>query len=289
MDYVGRFAPSPTGPLHFGSLVAALGSYLDARSCNGDWLLRIEDLDPPRESKQAPAIITEQLRRFGMHWDGDILYQSTRLDAYSEALSDLDAKHLTFPCTCSRKSITDIYPGHCRHRKPPERQDFSIRLAVPAEVVSIEDRRLGNQRWQLERDVGDFIIKRKDGLFAYQLAVVVDDIYQNVTHIVRGIDLLDSTPRQLAIYRSLGVQAPNYLHIPIVVDKQDVKLSKQTGASPAPTTQPVSTLRSALKILGQNPQNDAQNVADLLARATDNWDTSRIPAQDEIRVPDVYR
>lgn len=290
MGYVGRFAPSPTGPLHYGSLVAALASYLDARANNGAWLLRIEDLDPPRESAEAPGQITTQLTAFGLHWDGDILFQSTRLQVYSEVVSRLTRQGLTYHCTCSRKQTPPVYPGTCRGRTtPPAGRTTALRIQLPDSEVVTNDRRLGRLAWHLTSDVGDFIIRRKDGLDAYQLAVVVDDIYQQVTHVVRGVDLLDSTPRQLALYNLLGITPPVYLHIPIIVDGDGDKLSKQTRAAPVPTSDPMATLRHALGNLGQSAQPAARDVAELLARATENWDTSLLPAQENITVPDGYR
>ncbi len=283
MTYIGRFAPSPTGPLHYGSIIAALASYLDARANNGAWLLRIEDLDPPRESAEAPSQIIQQLRAFELNWDADVLYQSTRLTSYAHAMDMLD-QH-TYACTCSRKSFSGVYPGRCRSRRQPTNQPFAVRLRVPTETVAIDDIHLGHLSWHLENEVGDFIVRRKDTLFAYQLAVVVDDIHQHITRIVRGADLLDSTPRQLALYSLLGASPPEYMHIPVVVDAEGDKLSKQTGAAPVSTTDPMSTLRSALTTLGQSPQSDANNVPDLLARAADNWDTSRIPHGRNIHVP----
>ena len=199
MSYVGRFAPSPTGPLHYGSFVAAIASFLDARHAGGKWLLRIEDLDPPRESMDSPREIIRQLLALGLNWDLEIIYQSSRLGSYDVALESI--QKFTFPCTCSRKEVPDIYPGTCRqskHYAPVE--PYAVRLEVPTHSVSINDRCLGLQTWNLEKEVGDFVIKRKDGLHAYQLAVVVDDIHHSVSHVVRGNDLLNSTPRQLALY-----------------------------------------------------------------------------------------
>ena len=292
MDYIGRFAPSPSGPLHFGSLVAALASYLDARSQQGTWLLRIEDLDPPRESPTAPQEIISQLKAFGLNWDGDILFQSTRLDAYQTAMTQLQLEQRTYHCTCSRKSLPTVYPGICRAQKKPLEHGgntAAIRLKLPDETLAIDDGHLGLVEWRLKQEVGDFIIKRKDGLFAYQLAVVVDDIYQGVTNVVRGIDLLDSTPRQLALYQQLHKEPPEYLHIPIVVDHEEVKLSKQTRARPVATTDALSTVRCALSILGQKTHDNIDIVGDLLVQAADNWDTSLLPERNRVTVPDAYR
>jgi len=283
--YVGRFAPSPTGPLHYGSLVAAVASYLDARHNNGVWLLRIEDLDPPRESSEAPAEIMRQLEAYGLNWDGEVLYQSTRLSAYRETLSSLEDR--SFCCNCSRKSTPSVYPGTCREKQltGDTDQPVAIRLRVPNDSLVIDDLVCGHQTWDLEKEVGDFIIRRKDGLFAYQLAVVVDDIFQEITHIVRGRDLLDSTPRQLAIYNALEHRAPTYAHLPIVVDHQHVKLSKQAHAQPISTSEPLTVLKTVLNQLGQ-PEPTADTVTDLLDEAIQNWDIQAITKSEELPEPD---
>lgn len=283
--YVGRFAPSPTGPLHYGSLVAAVASYLDARHNNGKWLLRIEDLDPPRESSEAPAEIMRQLEAYGLHWDGEVLFQSTRLPAYRDALASLYES--TFCCDCSRKTTPPVYPGTCRERRlsGDTGNPIAIRLRVPDKTVTINDLVCGHQVWDLEQEVGDFIIRRKDNLFAYQLAVVVDDIFQQVTHIIRGRDLLDSTPRQLAVYQALGQQAPTYAHLPIVVDDHRVKLSKQAHAQPISTVDPLAVLKTVLDQLGQ-PEPSADTVPALLDEAIQNWDIQAITKSAELTEPD---
>lgn len=268
--YVGRFAPSPTGPLHFGSLIAALASYLDARHQNGKWLLRIEDLDPPRESAEAPDLITEQLKAHGLTWDGDILYQSHRLAAYASALDTLSGLGLTFKCDCSRRDVGAVYPGICRDRMDVE-SPYAIRLKVDNNLVTIKDQLKGELGWQLDTEVGDFIIKRKDGLFAYQLAVVVDDAYQDVTRIVRGDDLLDSTPRQLALIRALGFRRPGYTHIPVARGADGDKLSKQTGATPIDNRSASSNLLQALEFLGQPTPPNSGSVESILQFAVDHW------------------
>ena len=287
MGYVGRFAPSPTGPLHYGSLVAALASYLDARHCQGKWLLWIEDLDPPRESISAPSEIIGQLTAFGLHWDDELLYQSNRLSAYEIALEAINT--FTFPCTCSRSSVADIYPGTCRHRnKPGPGEAYSIRLCVPEQTVSITDRALGLHTWDLENEVGDFIVKRKDGLHAYQFAVVVDDVFQSVSHIVRGNDLLDSTPRQLALYDRFKISPPAYLHIPVIVDGVGNKLSKQAHANPVATADPLNTIRNALADLGQHTHPHCTTVKELLWKAAQAWNIRSIPAVHDMPAPDEY-
>jgi len=287
MDYVGRFAPSPTGPLHYGSLVAALASFLDARHAGGKWLLRIEDLDPPRESIDAPREIIRQLLALGLQWDLDALCQSARIKSYDAALESI--KKFTFPCICSRKKVPEIYSGTCRLRGHlPLDEPYAVRLRVPKHSVSINDRGLGLQTWDLEKKVGDFIIKRKDGLYAYQLAVVVDDIHYSVSHIVRGNDLLDSTPRQLALYERFEVSPPEYLHIPIIVDELGKKLSKQAHAKPVDTSDALSTIRAALSDLGQNTHKHSSTVKELLEKAALSWNPATIPNVHDICAPNAY-
>ena len=287
MDYVGRFAPSPTGPLHYGSLVAALASFLDARHAGGKWLLRIEDLDPPRESKDAPGEIIRQLLALGLQWDLDVLYQSSRLKSYEDALESIQT--FTFPCTCSRKSVPDIYPGTCRLRDHIAPGDpHAVRLRVPKRSISTNERGLGLQTWDLEKKIGDFVIKRKDGLHSYQLAVVVDDIHYSVSHIVRGNDLLDSTPRQLALYEMFEVSPPEYLHIPVLVDKSGNKLSKQAHAKPLDTSNALTTIRNALSDLGQGTHEYSLSTKELLAKAALAWNPATIPNVHDICAPNAY-
>lgn len=286
MGYVGRFAPSPSGPLHYGSLVAALASYLDARHADGQWLLRIEDLDPPRESASAPAEILHQLKTYGLHWDGDVLYQSHRQQAYLETLGILTEQNLTYPCTCSRKQIPAIYPGTCRNGCDATKP-YAIRMRLPTLPLEINDRLRGKQQWD-PADVGDFIVRRKDQLFAYQLAVVVDDIHQGVNQIVRGIDLLDSTPRQLAIYHCLHETPPAYLHIPVITEKDGNKLSKQAHAAAIDTDRPIETLLAALTDLGQPRPTTTGGVDRILASAAAKWNIERIPKSASITVSDLF-
>ena len=262
MTYIGRYAPSPTGPLHFGSLVAAVGSYLDARAQGGRWLLRMEDLDPPREIPGAADGILKSLEAFGFEWDGEVLYQSRRHAAYAEAAAQLLATGAAFPCACTRKEIADsgvhglegpIYPGTCRHGLPPGREARALRLTAPDQVIAFEDGLQGTVSQNLARDIGDFIIRRADGIHAYQLAVVVDDAFQGVNHVVRGADLLLSTPRQLWLQELLGLTRPSYLHLPVAVNPAGEKLSKQTHARPVSDTQPGHGLWAALVYLRQEP------------------------------------
>lgn len=240
--YRGRFAPSPTGPLHFGSLVAAMASYLDARVHQGQWLVRIEDLDFDRNVQDADTAILHTLQRCGMQWDEDVVWQSERTQHYQAALQSLDTR--VFPCSCSRKEIADsrlragqqdqqIYPGTCRHGSASGKPARSYRLRVPdgdAAMFTFEDRFLGKQSQNLATEVGDFVLKRADGFWAYQLAVVVDDALQEITHVVRGSDLLDSTARQIYLQKLLELPTPTYLHLPVVLSANGEKLSKQTGA-----------------------------------------------------------
>ena len=277
--YVGRFAPSPTGPLHFGSLVAALASWLDARAAEGRWLVRIEDLDVPRTQPGAADDILRTLDRLGLGWDGAVLYQSQRSASYQAALASLD----TYWCGCTRREIADsslgratdgaqIYPGTCRTGLAAGKTPRALRLRTGSEEIAFTDRVQGPQRQVLEREIGDFVLLRADGQFAYQLAVVVDDAEQGVTDVVRGADLLDSTPRQIYLQRSLGYATPRYLHVPAAVNAAGDKLSKQTGARPVNTARKSEELRRALVLLGQPESED-------LAQALKNWQPSLIPAR----------
>ncbi|MCU6498645.1 tRNA glutamyl-Q(34) synthetase GluQRS [Rugamonas sp. A1-17] len=274
--YIGRFAPSPTGPLHIGSLVAAIASYLDAKVHHGQWLVRIEDVDGDRNVAGADEHILASLRRCGMHWDGDVTWQSQRTELYRQALQQLG--ELVYPCGCSRKEIADsqlsltgrqaqalIYPGTCRHGLAPGKSARALRLKVPRSphcMLQFNDRWAGPVSQDLTDDVGDFVIKRADGFWAYQLAVVVDDGAQGVTDIVRGADLLDSTPRQLYLQQVLGLPRPSYLHVPVVVNELGEKLSKQTGAmafdnGAAPQQLLQDAMLPAARFLGMELQADS--------------------------------
>jgi len=277
--YVGRFAPSPTGPLHFGSLVAALASWLDARAAGGRWRVRIEDLDTPRALPGAADEILRTLERLGLGWDGPVVYQSRRAASYQAALESLD----TYWCGCTRREIADssvgrasdgaqIYPGTCRGGLSPGKTPRALRLRTGAEEIAFTDRVQGRQRQILEREIGDFVLLRADGQFAYQLAVVVDDAEQGVSDVVRGADLLDSTPRQIYLQRRLGHPTPRYLHVPAAVNAAGEKLSKQTGARAVDTGRKGDELRHALAFLGQPETDD-------LAQAVKNWQPTLIPAR----------
>jgi glutamyl-Q tRNA(Asp) synthetase len=284
VNYVGRFAPSPTGALHFGSVVAALASYLDARHHHGKWLLRIEDLDPPREQPEAPGLIIEQLKHMGFRWDGEVSYQSQHLSKYDDYLNQLQRAGKLFPCTCSRKSFDKVYPGTCRNRDRPDGDPFAIRLQVIDAQVSFDDLILGPQTFDLENDIGDFVLKRKDGLFAYQLAVVADDHDQHITHIIRGADLLDSTPRQSYLAQCLNFETPQFGHIPVMVDSSGHKLSKQAHARPIALDESNHILKLALQVLGQPAPDESDNRV-LLESAALQWSLGRIPSQLSIPSP----
>lgn len=297
--YRGRFAPSPTGPLHAGSLVAALGSWLDARQNQGEWLLRIEDLDTPRCIPGADQEILRQLIACGLSWDEEPTWQSKRQERYKRVLERLNGLQIVYPCTCSRQSITNtleargvitprnqemVYPGTCRPQDIPTYKDESVlldgvawRLALPPDLsLHFEDLALGKQSQDLNREVGDFVLRRRDGVFTYQLAVVVDDAEQGITHIVRGADLLNNTARQIHLQDVLGYSTPNYLHLPLVLDEYGEKLSKQTLASGIQTEsaqQALQELRKAAGHLGLRdlPDGKDTSIAEWLLAATQAW------------------
>jgi glutamyl-Q tRNA(Asp) synthetase len=234
-------------------LVAAVGSYLDAKKQDGEWLVRMEDIDTPRVVPGAADAILRALEKFGFEWYGPVLWQSSRLAAYEEALDQLKLHNLVFRCGCSRKDVAGPYPGTCRQGFSGSRETPAWRLRVPDGIVTFEDRRLGRQSQDVEREVGDFVLKRADGLFAYQLAVVVDDADQHITDVVRGEDLLDSTPRQIILQQALRLDTPRYLHLPLVVNPDGQKLSKQTGAPAVDDSNPHVELRRAMEFLGLKP------------------------------------
>jgi glutamyl-Q tRNA(Asp) synthetase len=286
--YVGRFAPTPSGPLHEGSLVAALASWLDARAQRGRWLVRIEDLDTPRNELGAEQIILGQLAICGLVSDEEPMVQSTRLAAYEEALVQIAEAGQVYPCGCSRREVEQVlvtlgflqerdeervYPGTCRAglRGKPARA-MRVLTVLGSEDITIRwtDRRLGRQRQNLTREVGDFIVKRADGIFAYQLAVVVDDAFQGITHVVRGEDLADNTPRQIHLQRLMGLPQPVYLHTPLVMGIDGHKLSKQNGAIALDVSDPVAALQKAAAVL-QLPRIEALSVSEWLTAATRAW------------------
>ena len=311
-QYRGRFAPSPTGALHFGSLVAAVGSYLEAKSRGGQWLVRMEDLDPPRAQPGAAGAILRALEACGMAWDGNILYQSRRSEAYRAALVRLEAQGLVYACGCSRREIADsilafapapgangregqdgalVYPGTCRNGLAPGKTSRAIRLRVDQQLIEFEDAVQGKTSQALAAEVGDFVVLRADGVYAYQLAVVVDDAEQGITDVVRGADLLSSTPRQIYLQRQLGLPAPRYLHLPAAVNAAGEKLSKQTLAPQVDARDPVPALTQVLGFLGQPPPAQLRRapLAEFWRWAIAHWDTKRIPRRRSLPAPrDLY-
>ncbi|SFC95222.1 glutamyl-Q tRNA(Asp) synthetase [Thiohalospira halophila DSM 15071] len=287
-QYRGRFAPSPTGPLHFGSLVAAAGSYLRARAAGGEWLLRMDDIDTPRNVPGAADGILRDLENLGFEWDGPVVHQSDCLEAYADALAGLRSDGLAYPCACSRAEVraaatatglpAGVYPGTCRNGTGgrPER---SVRLDTRSARIAFTDGLLGAREQDVAAEVGDFVIRRADGLFAYQLAVVVDDAAAGITEVVRGSDLLDSTPRQIHLFRQLGLPAPAWYHLPIAVTAAGDKLSKQTGATPVGGESGPRALWQALAFLGQTPPAELFGAPgpELLAWAEAHWDPAGIP------------
>ena len=291
--YRGRFAPSPTGPLHFGSLVAAVASYCEARANGGAWLLRMEDLDFPRAVPGAADQILHTLEHLGFAWDGEVMVQSRRAPDYAQALDRLQALGRVFPCACSRKEIADstlnsegerIYPGTCRRGLPPGRQARALRLRVGEELIDFEDAVQGTLRHHLAREVGDFVLRRADGLFAYQLAVVVDDAAQGITDVVRGADLLGSTTRQILLQRLLGFATPRYAHVPVALNVAGEKLSKQTLAPAVNPAHGAMQLVHALRFLGQAAPGELVHgpVTDIWDWAHAHWKLTAVPRQPAI-------
>lgn len=292
--YRGRFAPSPTGPLHFGSLVAAVASYLEAKQQQGEWLLRMEDLDTPRNMPGAADTILRSLEAFGFEWDGPVVYQSDRNDLYAEMLSKLQESGRLYPCGCTRKEIADsaihgiegvIYPGTCRNGLPPGKAARAWRVRTEDRTIGFDDAIQGHISQNLARDIGDFVLKRADGFYAYQLAVVVDDAHQGITHVVRGADLLDSTPRQIYLQQLLGLPQIGYAHLPVVLNDQGDKLSKQTLAQPINPRKATTEIFRALQFLGQNPPAELEMGAheNLWQWAHTEWSFNRIPNQLAVR------
>jgi len=289
---VGRFAPSPTGPLHFGTLVAALGSYLLAKHNGGRWLLRIEDLDPPRVVAGAADEMLLLLEQLGFEWDGTVIYQSQRGERYRQVLEELREQQLVFDCNCTRREILAsaphpgedgaVYPGTCRDGMQGSRQERAVRLRVSDTAICYHDKIFGKQCQNLEKEVGDFVLHRSDGLFAYQLAVVVDDIDSGINQVVRGADLLSSTPRQIYLYRCLKETIPSYYHLPLVLSENGKKLSKRHGDYGLVNVENGSQmLWRALEFLGQNPPAElsATIPAELLCWGLDNFSAAAIPAE----------
>ena len=291
---VGRFAPSPTGPLHLGSLVAAVGSYCLAKQAGGHWLLRMEDLDTHRVVPGAADDILRTLDFLGLHWDGKIIWQSQRLDAYRQAISQLKEKKLVYECACSRKEILQsaphpgeegpIYPGTCRKGISSARTPRSLRIKVAHEQICFTDGVFGSVEQKLASAVGDFVLFRADGMFAYQLAVVVDDAASQVNQVVRGADLLSSTARQIYLHTCLGTNIPNYIHLPLVVDAYGNKVSKRDGVvSQERVTDATSLIARTIRLLGQEvPENWQEMTApELLQWGVENFDSRAIPTADQ--------
>ena len=281
MAYTGRFAPSPTGSLHLGSLLAALASFLDARSNSGRWLVRIDDIDPPREVAGAAAQILRQLETHGLHWDGAVIYQSARLDRYHAALVQLAKNGHTYPCQCSRAELLERgpkYDGHCL-RYPPS-QDAKVAIRVKADQplywLDLVQNTFENH---IELSLSDFVVLRKDGLVSYQLAAAIDDCSDQISHVVRGADLLESTPRQLLLMRLLERKPPQYAHLPILTDNAGEKLSKQLSSTPIDAAHASRNIAVCLESLGQKPPAELgkESVFESLKWATKNWDLNNVP------------
>lgn len=289
-SYVGRFAPSPTGPLHFGSLLAAVASYGQALLNDGHWLVRIEDIDPPREQPGADQLILDTLEAYGFKWDGPVTYQSAFTPRHEDLVANLVSTGQAYPCSCSRRDLADvprgplgpIYPGTCRNGCVSS--EVAIRIRVDDDPIEFEDALQGTYRQQLQTESGDFIIKRRDGLIAYHLAVVVDDFEQGITEIVRGIDLLDSTPRQIHLQRQLGFTTPDYMHIPVAVNKEGQKLSKLTGAPAITAENPGIQLISALRCLDQDPPDElaGAGISTIWRWVAENWNAAGLRGKTEI-------
>lgn len=292
--YTGRFAPTPSGPLHFGSLIAALASWLDARAQGGRWLVRIEDLDSPRCMPGAADTILRQLEAHGLTWDGEIVYQSTRTEAYREALKTLRRLGLAYPCSCSRTRIRaqatrmgvdgPIYPGTCRMHPPLADHPHAVRLDTRGALIEFSDRLFGTIQQDIGNALGDFVIWRVEDIASYHLAVVVDDAWQGVTDVVRGADLLDSSPRQIWLQRLLGLPTPRYLHLPLALAANGQKLSKQNLAPALALKTAAAQLTCALLFLGQAPEPGLAQARpeEILAWATPRWRPEAIPTAHQI-------
>jgi glutamyl-Q tRNA(Asp) synthetase len=290
--YAGRFAPSPTGPLHLGSLICALASFLDARHNSGSWVLRMEDLDPPREIPGSAQSILNSLQAHGLGWDGEVLWQSQRHEAYAVAIQKLLDTGYAFRCDCSRAQLATqgaVYPGHCRSHTPAADVASAIRVKVRRECpIAIADRLQLPLDQDLQSEVGDFVVQRKDGLYAYQLAVVIDDEYQGINQVLRGSDLYDSTPRQVYLQEVLDLPTPDYAHIPVITNPAGQKLSKQTHAVALNNSDALQNLRLALRFLGQAVHAEANNTDRLLRDAIDSWQLQSVPARAGIPETALY-
>ena len=297
--YIGRFAPSPTGPLHFGSFLTAVASFLDARSKRGLWRLRIDDLDGARNRPGSVSKILRILETAGLVWDGPVLYQSQLHEEYQQALARLDKQGLLYACTCSRKFLRDqagnaspdpVYPGFCRNLQQDRSQSHALRIRAPNTSVSFIDRLQGHYSQQIAREVGDFILKRRDQVIAYQLAVVIDDATQGVNQVVRGLDLLESTPLQIYLHRLLDLRLPEYCHVPIVVDRKGQKLSKQSRADAVEEANLARVIRRVLEMLNHPPPPGLASVPAhaILEWGIENWNLEKLSKQrKEFRLLDL--
>lgn len=288
--YRGRFAPSPTGPVHFGTLIAAVGSYLQAKKNQGKWLMRMEDVDITRKVDGADTDILHTLEAYGFEWDGAIIYQSKQTEYYEQALEQLVSESMVFPCTCSRKKLAEtnsnIYPGFCRSAHLPVKSEHALRVLADNINIEFDDAVMGTQRQNIEQQCGDFIIRRRDNLFAYQLAVVVDDTLQNISEVVRGADLLDSTARQIYLQQLLQYPTPDYCHLPLAVDAAGNKISKSEGAASVGLKNKEKSLISALNFLGQQAPVELVKspIDDIWEWAVTHWDIQRVPRMKNIKL-----
>lgn len=287
MSYIGRFAPSPSGPLHFGSLIAALGSYFQAKSRNGQWLVRIEDLDPPREMPGAADWILQALDAYGLHWDGEVVYQSQRHDLYQAQIDAWLTSGQAYACQCTRKQIKaagGFYPGTCRNKGLSVNAECAIRLRMDSPVFAFHDIKHGEIAIQDKLAQEDFIIKRRDGLFAYNLAVVLDDIDQGVTEVVRGADLIEPTGRQISLYHTLKQNPVSYLHLPLALDDNGNKLSKQNHAPAIDPADPKPALLAAMRFLGFDIPEDFMDssVEAIILWGCQHWQVAQLPAATQI-------
>jgi len=289
--WTGRFAPSPTGPLHFGSLVAAIASYMIAKSNGGHWLVRMEDLDPPREVDGAAHQILASLESFGLCWDGEVVYQSQRQSLYQQKLAELKLQKIVYYCSCSRKAIENrngaVYDGHCRDQLLPDKNlDQALRIVFSDGFESFDDKLCGHCQFSSKADKQDFIIQRRDGLIAYQLAVVCDDIEQGIDHLVRGMDIIDSTPRQNYLYHCFAKLSPIYYHIPLALDERGYKLSKLNGASALDENNKIGLLLEAFAHLGQKVETAMKEASaeELIAHFEKHWQTDLVKQMQYNRV-----
>lgn len=282
--YTSRFAPSPTGHLHLGSVYTALASFLDAKASNGLWQLRFDDLDTPRNVPGATTDILKTLETLGLHWDGQVDYQSLHLDDYHTVLEKLLAAEKIYRCQCSRKNVTPIYSQSCRNKKIPAEIPHSLRIKTDSRQIIFNDGLQGQISHNLAEQHGDFILKRRDNIVAYQFAVVLDDLRQNITHVMRGIDLLHETPKQIFLQQMLNLPTPHYVHLPILVNEKGEKLSKQTLAAPVDLTVPNFVLFELLQLLNQKPPPllKMENTETILKWAVENWQLAHLMNQQTV-------